>query len=64
MSAKKGIEMKTSKLICLIFHNEGTIESNKITSYIGRLVELGYLQTIGTKITLTNKGAKYITRGL
>lgn len=52
--------MKTSKLICMIFQNEGVIESNKIISYIKKLVELGYLQIAGTEITLTDKGRNYI----
>ncbi len=52
--------MKTSKLICMIFQNEGSIESNQITFYIKRLVELGYLQIAGTKIALTDRGRNYI----
>ncbi len=44
----------------MIFQNEGSIESNQITFYIKRLVELGYLQIAGTKIALTDRGRNYI----
>lgn len=51
--------MKTSKLLCIILHNEGEIEFNSISRYVKILVQKGYIETNGTKIKLTDKGKKY-----
>lgn len=57
-SLKRNI-MKTSKLLCMILDNEEEIESNNLLFFLKELIKLGYIETNGTKIKLTDKGVYY-----
>lgn len=52
--------MKTSKLLCMIIHNEGNIETGTINFYLKELVKKGFIEVSGTSLKLTNKGMRYI----
>ena len=53
--------LKTSKLICKIFQNEGEMDLSKLNNYIKQLLELEFLEIGEDKLSLklTEKGQKY-----
>lgn len=52
--------MKTSVLICKIIQNEEGLEYSGLIKYIEELVKLGIIKIENNKLTLTEKGEKYI----
>ena len=43
----------------MILDNEEEIESNNLLFFLKELIKLGYIETNGTKIKLTDKGVYY-----